>query len=154
MAYLIRMTTPLFRPPYPVLLYDGVCSFCNSTVKFVLKHDHRGSMRFAALQSGYAYDLLQSRPDLRNIDTVVLYEPGEENSEGRFFTRSKAALRIVSYLGGLWSLCAVLYVVPRPIRDYLYDTFARYRYRWFGKYDTCPIPSPEVRSRFLDQQPV
>ena len=141
-------------PPYPVLLYDGVCSFCNRSVKFVLKHDHRGTMRFAALQSGYANVLLAGHPGLRNADTFVLYEPGEKNGEPRFFTRSRAAVRIGSYLGGLWKLSAVFLIVPRPIRDWLYDTFARYRYRWFGKYDTCPIPPPEVRSRFLDQQPV
>ncbi|HET6267896.1 MAG TPA: DCC1-like thiol-disulfide oxidoreductase family protein, partial [Acidobacteriota bacterium] len=118
------------------------------------KHDHRGTMRFAALQSSYANVLLAGHPELRNADTFVLYEPGEKNGEQRFFTRSRAAVRIGSYLGGLWKLSAVFLIVPRPIRDWLYDTFARYRYRWFGKYDTCPIPPPEVRSRFLDQQPV
>jgi predicted DCC family thiol-disulfide oxidoreductase YuxK len=131
----------------PVLLYDGVCGFCNKSVQLILDHDRRGSMRFAALQSDYGQAVIERHPELRGIDSVVYVEqtPGSE----RVLTRSDAALKVAAYLGGFWKLFLAAKVLPRGLRDYCYDLFARNRYKLFGKYDTCMLPPPEVRSRFL-----
>lgn len=132
----------------PVLLYDGVCGFCNKTVQLILRHDRRGAMRFAALQSDYGQRILARDLELRGTDSVVLiHKVGDEE---QVLVRSEAALSIASYLGGVWRLFLVFRIVPRPVRDSLYDLFARYRYRLFGKYDQCLLPSPDTRSRFLD----
>jgi predicted DCC family thiol-disulfide oxidoreductase YuxK len=132
----------------PVLLYDGVCGFCNKTVQMVLDHDRRGTMRFAALQSDYGRAVIERHPELRDVDTVVFVEnPGDDE---RTFIRSDAALRVAAYLGGWWKAFLVGRVVPKFLRDAAYNLFARYRYRLFGKYDSCMLPPPEVRSRFLD----
>ena len=135
----------------PILLYDGVCGFCTGVVQFVLKHDKKGTLSFAPLQSGLARSILARFPKFQNADTVVFYEPGTSGSSERAFIRTNASLKLARYLGGFWNVFLVAWLIPRPIRDFLYDQFAKYRYRWFGKYDTCMIPPPEVRSRFLDQ---
>ena len=130
---------------YPVLLYDGVCAVCNRTVQFILKHDLRGAMRFAPLQAAYAQTILAEQPSLKSIDSVILVE-----GPGRIYVRSTAALRMASYLGGAWRLLLCAYGLPRPIRDFFYDLFAKYRYRIFGKYEECMRPLPEMRSRFIE----
>jgi predicted DCC family thiol-disulfide oxidoreductase YuxK len=132
----------------PVLLYDGVCGFCNKSVQLILDHDRRGQMRFAALQSDYGQAAIARHPELRGVDSVVFVEqaPGGE----RIYVRSDAALKVAAYLGGFWKIFLAAKVIPRRLRDYLYDLFARNRYRFFGKYDSCMLPPPEVRSRFLD----
>jgi predicted DCC family thiol-disulfide oxidoreductase YuxK len=131
-----------------VLLYDGVCGLCNRSVQFVLEHDRRGSLRFAPLQSEYGKAAISRHPELKNIDSVVLLEIESDGAE-RVHTRSAAALRIASYLGGIWKLSSIAYIIPAPLRDLLYDLVARYRYRLFGKYDQCMLPPPQVRSRFI-----
>ena len=132
----------------PVLLYDGVCGFCNWTVQTLLRCDPSGRLRFAALQSEYGRTIVSRHPNLEGVDSVVLIEPSNDGE--RVSVRSTAALRLVGYLGGAWRLLLVLYLIPVPIRDAGYDLFARYRYRLFGRLDTCAIPTPEVRARFLD----
>src|SRR5690349_1647549 len=107
-----------------VLLYDGLCGFCNKTVQTILQHDRRGTMRFAALQSAYGEAVLARRPELQDVDSVVLVERGRGDAE-RVFIRSDAALRIAAYLGGGWKLLLVFRVVPRAVRDFFYDLFAR-----------------------------
>jgi len=133
-----------------VLLYDGLCGFCNSSVQMVLRHDRRGTLRFAALQGAYGEAVRARHPELNNVDSIVLVERPAEGGEERVYVRSDAALRVVAYLGGWWKLLLVFRVMPRAARDFLYDLFARYRYRLFGKYDQCLVPSPDVRSRFVD----
>ncbi len=132
----------------PVLLYDGVCGFCNKSVQLILDHDRRGTMRFAALQSDYGQAVIERHAELRGLDTVVFVEqtPGGE----RVRVRSDAALEVAAYLGGFWKIFLAAKVLPRGLRDYCYDLFARNRYKLFGKYDSCMLPPPEVRSRFLD----
>ena len=134
----------------PVLLYDGLCGFCNQSVQMILRADRRGTMRFAALQSAYGEAVKARHPELKDVDSVVLVERSPETDEERVFTRSDAALRIAAYLGGSWKFFLIFRALPRPLRDFYYDLFARYRYRLFGKYDSCPVPSPEVRARFID----
>lgn len=132
-----------------VLLYDGVCGFCNKTVQFVLDRDRKGTMKFAALQSDFAAEIVSRHPELAGIDSVVLVECAGDATNERVSIKSTAALRLARYLGGIWSLGAVGLVIPRPIRDFFYDVFARNRYRWFGRFDACAIPPKDVRSRFL-----
>jgi predicted DCC family thiol-disulfide oxidoreductase YuxK len=135
---------------YPILLYDGVCGFCNKSVKLILDHDKRGTMRFAALQSDYGKAVMRRHPMLNGIDSVVFLETSSTTDRERVFIRSNAALRVAVYLGGLWKLFLVAYIIPTPIRDFFYDLFARYRYKVFGKYDSCMLPPQNVRARFLD----
>lgn len=132
------------------LLYDGVCGFCNKTVQTILNYDKRGTMRFAALQSDYAKAVIERHPIAKDVDSVVFLETSPATGEERVFIRSNAALHVAVYLGGVWKLLLIAYMVPTPIRDFFYDLFARYRYRIFGRYDSCMLPPPEVRARFLD----
>jgi predicted DCC family thiol-disulfide oxidoreductase YuxK len=136
-------------PSERVLLYDGLCGFCNKTVQMILKRDRRGEMRFAALQSAYGEAVRARHAELKDVDSVVLVEHDRDGRE-RVFMRSDAALRVATYLGGWWKLLTVFRIIPRAVRDFFYDLFARYRYKFFGKYDQCLVPSPEVRSRFVD----
>ena len=129
----------------PLLLYDGVCALCNGAVTFVLKRDRFGAVRFAALQGETAAGLLKDRPELAGIDSMIWIE-----SSGRAFTRSAAALAIARHVGGGWAtIASIVGVIPTVLRDALYDVVARTRYRIFGRYDACPVPPPEQRSRFL-----
>jgi predicted DCC family thiol-disulfide oxidoreductase YuxK len=118
---------------------------CNGAVTFVLKRDGSGAVRFAPLHGETAARLLAGRPDLSGVDSMIWIE-----SSGRVFTRSAAALAIARHVGGAWGLLAsFLRFVPASLLDALYDLVARTRYRVFGRYDACPLPPPENRSRFL-----
>jgi predicted DCC family thiol-disulfide oxidoreductase YuxK len=132
----------------PVLLYDGVCGFCNGTVQFLVGRDPAGAMRFAALQSDYGRAVLARHPSLASVDSVVFVESTKEGE--RVYSRSEAALKVAAYLGGFWKVFLAAKVLPRAARDYLYDLFARNRYRLFGRYEQCMLPPPEIRSRFMD----
>jgi predicted DCC family thiol-disulfide oxidoreductase YuxK len=134
----------------PVLMYDGLCGFCNASVQFVLARDSKQTMRFAALQSEYAAAVIGRHPWLEGVDSVVYVEPAGDGRPERVWVRSAAALRVADYLGGAWRLLGVFRVIPAPVRDAAYNLFARYRYRLFGKYDSCQLPPKEVRARFLD----
>ena len=135
----------------PVLLYDGVCGFCNKSVQLILDHDRRGELRFAALQSDYGQAVIERHTELRGVDSVVFVE--QVSGGERVHVRSDAALKVAAYLGGFWKIFLAARVLPRGLRDYFYDLFARHRYKLFGKYDTCILPPPEVRTRFLDVAP-
>ena len=132
---------------YPILLYDGVCGFCNQSVRTILKHDTRGTMRFAPLQSSLGA-AIKAGHQLAEVDSLILVD--RSTGAERVFIRSDAALQVANYLGGWWKLLAVFSIVPRPLRDVLYDVFARYRYRLFGKYESCQLPAPAMRARFLE----
>jgi predicted DCC family thiol-disulfide oxidoreductase YuxK len=133
-----------------MLLYDGLCRFRNGTVRFVLAHDRRGTLRFAALQGDFARQVLSRHPEFANMDSLILVDRDATSRAEQLFARSAAALRIVSYFGGPWKLALVLAVIPRFVRDAAYDLFARFRYRLFGRYKSCPMPSGEQRARFRD----
>lgn len=134
----------------PILLYDGVCGFCNHTVQMIIKRDRRGTMKFAALQSEFGQAVIQRQPQLQGIDSLVFVDRSK-NSE-QVFVRSAAALRVAAYLGGPWHLLRVTSLLPRKVRDFFYDLFARYRYRMFGKYESCMLPPPETRARFMSDE--
>ena len=132
----------------PVLLYDGICGFCNGAVQAILRLDRHGDLRFAALDSDFGKAVTARHPFLADVDSVVFVDdPG--GPDEHVTVRSAAALRVAKYLGGPWRALLAAGAIPAPVRDRLYDGFARIRYRVFGTHDTCPIPAPEVRARFL-----
>ncbi len=131
----------------PILLYDGVCGFCNKSVQTILAHDKRGTLKFAPLQSALGKGIL-ARHNLKNIDSLIFVD--QSTAPERAYVRSSGALKVAEYLGGWWKLLLIFRLVPRPLRDFFYDLFARYRYKLFGKYESCMLPAPDVRARFLD----
>jgi predicted DCC family thiol-disulfide oxidoreductase YuxK len=133
-----------------VLLYDGLCGFCDTTVQFILSRDSRGTMKFSPLQGEFAASILRQRPELQSVDSLILVESADDGTHPRVRMRSDAVLGVAKYLGWPWKGAVLLHVVPGFVRDWGYDLFARNRYRWFGKHDACPIPSPAQRARFLD----
>ncbi len=142
---------PLFmqHKPYtaehPVILFDGVCNLCNSSVQFVIKHDPTGRFRFASLQSAAGQRLLQQyeHPGAKQFSSVVLVE------NNRLYTRSTAVLRIARRLTGAWPLLYSFIILPPFLRNAVYSYIAANRYRWYGKQDACWLPSPGLSERFL-----
>ncbi|WP_415380315.1 thiol-disulfide oxidoreductase DCC family protein [Halosimplex sp. TS25] len=138
------MTTAIPRDK-PILLFDGVCNLCNGSIQFVIDHDPEGTFRFAPLQSEAAEALLADVGfDDYDFDTFVLVE-GDDH-----YTKSEAALRVARRLEFPWSLAGAFRVVPRPLRDAVYDTVGSHRYAVFGKKAQCMIPTPEIRERFVE----
>jgi predicted DCC family thiol-disulfide oxidoreductase YuxK len=135
----------------PIILYDGVCGLCNRLVQFLLKHDREGRLRFASLQSDFAAKVLGRHGiDPTDLDTVHVIVNHDQPDE-RVLQRSDAILRAGRELGGFWGASSSFArVVPRPLRDVVYRLVATNRYRMFGKFDTCMLPDPSQRSRFLD----
>ena len=128
-----------------VVLFDGVCNLCNGSVLFVIARDPSARFRFAALDSEAARRLLRECGVSSALpDSVALIEGCT------VYTRSSAALRVARRLRFPWPLIYGLIMVPRPLRDAVYDWIARHRYRWFGKREVCMVPTPELRSRFLE----
>ncbi len=129
----------------PVLLFDGVCNLCNSTVQFVLKRDKKNYFKFASLQSNYGQSFLaKNKLATTNFDTFILIE-GESYS-----IKSTAILKVFRQLSGLWPLLYIFSIFPRIIRDPFYNLIAKNRYRIFGKKDSCMIPDKAILSRFID----
>lgn len=134
------------KSTYPhIILFDGHCNLCNKTVQFIIKRDPKGKFNFAALQSPVGQELLQRlKLPTQVFETFVLIQ------ENQYYTKSTAALRVLKELGGVWGLLYVFIAVPKRLRDYLYTTLAKRRYRWFGRRDTCMLPTPDIQQRFLD----
>ncbi|HEV2843602.1 MAG TPA: thiol-disulfide oxidoreductase DCC family protein [Thermoanaerobaculia bacterium] len=129
---------------YPIVLFDGVCNLCSTSVQFILQRDPTGKFRFASLQSDLAQRLLTEHGlDPKALDSVVVID-GDH-----LYRESDAALRIARDMKGAWKALAVFRVIPRSVRDWAYRLIARNRYRWFGKKESCWLPTPEVRGRFL-----
>jgi predicted DCC family thiol-disulfide oxidoreductase YuxK len=127
-----------------IMLFDGVCNLCNGAVQFVIRNDSTNQVKFASLQSESAARLLEPfGVNPSNLQTFVLLEGGQ------MFTKSDAALRLARALRAPWAWLFPLVYVPRPIRDVVYDIVARNRYAWFGKQESCWVPTPELRVRFL-----
>jgi predicted DCC family thiol-disulfide oxidoreductase YuxK len=132
------------EPKTAIVLFDGVCNFCNSSVNFLLRRDRDGVFRFATLQSEAGRKLLaEAGLQRHNLDSMLLIEGSQ------VAVKSTAALRAARRLPGLWFMTGLLLAVPRILRDWFYDAFAARRYRWFGKREACMIPTAEMRSRFL-----
>lgn len=129
----------------PVILFDGVCNLCNSSVQFIIRKDKKSHFNFASLQGQAGQLLLQKfNLPLAHYNSFVLVEGGQ------VFTQSTAALRVFKKLGAPWSLAYGCIIIPRFIRDAVYRLIAKNRYKWFGKKEYCMIPSAELRARFLD----
>jgi len=136
--------------PNPIVLYDGVCGLCNRAVQFLLKRDRHDRLRFAPLQSDFAATLLKRHGVAnRDLDTVyVVLNQGEAN-EG-LLAKSDAFLLFTKEIGGVWSIARLARIIPRSIRNCLYDFVARHRYQVFGKYDACMLPDPRHKHKFIE----
>ncbi len=128
----------------PIILFDGVCNFCNSSVNFVIKRNSKSNIMFAPLQSEAGQKLLkQYHMPPTDLQSFIFIE------NGVVFQRSTAALKVCRHLRGLWPLCYVFIIVPRFIRDGVYNWIAKNRYTWFGMRQECMVPSPRIKTRFL-----
>jgi predicted DCC family thiol-disulfide oxidoreductase YuxK len=128
-----------------IILFDGVCNLCNSSVQFVIKRDRKDTFRFAALQSDTGQKLVEERGiDTSAVDSIILIQP-----QVAYYVKSDAALRIARSLSGPWPALGIFLWLPSGLRDLVYDLIARNRYRIFGKRDACMIPSPELKEKFL-----
>jgi predicted DCC family thiol-disulfide oxidoreductase YuxK len=127
------------------VFFDGVCTLCNRGVNFLIKHDKKGVLKFASLQSEYAQNVIpKALLDRDNLDTIIVYTDGE------FYERSKAVLKLCKVLGGGFYVVLIGYLIPRFIRDGLYRFIANNRYRWFGTQSQCRVPTPDLKERFLE----
>jgi predicted DCC family thiol-disulfide oxidoreductase YuxK len=128
-----------------IVLFDGVCNLCNSSVQFIIKRDKKKQFRFASLQGNYGQEFLKKHSlPADNFNSFILLEDDE------VYTRSTGALRMLKHLGGGWSLFYTFIILPKFIRDAVYNWVARNRYKWFGKREECMIPTPDLKERFLD----
>jgi len=129
---------------HSIILFDGVCNLCNGAVNFVIKRDSANVFKFTPLQEKQGILLLKKHAiDAQKLDSIVLIE------NKNVYIKSSAALRIARKLSGLWPLFFVLLIIPRFIRDGVYDFIAKNRYKWFGKKEQCMIPTPGLREKFL-----
>lgn len=127
-----------------IVLFDGVCNFCNNSVNFIIERDSDNYFKFAPLQTEVAGELAKKYGiDKENTDSIILIDDGQAH------THSTAALKIARRLDGFWSVFYAFIIVPKFIRDFFYKLFAKYRYKLFGKKDVCMMPTPEIRERFL-----
>ncbi len=129
---------------YHIILFDGVCNLCNSSVNFVIRHDSKNKFKFAALQSDTGNELVQKYEiDPRETDSIILIQ-GKNH-----YIKSSAALRIAKDLSGVYPLLFVFMIIPPFIRNWVYDYIAKNRYKWYGKMDNCMIPTKELKDKFL-----
>ncbi|MCL6572356.1 MAG: thiol-disulfide oxidoreductase DCC family protein [Bacillus sp. (in: Bacteria)] len=127
-----------------IILFDGVCNLCNSSVQFILKRDPNGNYKFASLQGDCGQMLLKKHGLNTNLTSFVLIE------DEKVYVKSSAALRVCSKLVGAWKMLSIFQILPPFFRDLIYDVVATNRYKWFGKRDSCMLPLPEWKQRFLD----
>lgn len=128
---------------HPIVLFDGECNFCDASVQFIIKNDPKGNIHFASLQSDIGQRLLKAQNVPGHVDSMIVIE------EDKVYYKSAAALRIARYLNGPWKWLYPLIMIPSPIRNLFYDIVAKNRYKWFGKKESCMLPPPETRTRFL-----
>ena len=129
---------------HPVILFDGVCNFCDAMVNFVIKQDEKGVFRFAPLQSEAGQKLLQQyNLSTKDFDSFVLIDGG------KVYKKSSASLKVMNRLPWIWKPAQIFWIIPAAFRNAIYDFVARNRYKWFGKKEQCMIPTPELRKRFL-----
>lgn len=128
----------------PIILFDGLCNLCNSSVQFIIKHDDKALFKFASLQSDIGQALLkQYGLAAQNINSIILIQ------QGAAYYKSTAALKVAMQLNGLVKLLYIGIIIPAFIRNTVYDVIAKNRYKWFGKKDSCMLPTPHLKNRFL-----
>lgn len=128
-----------------IILFDGVCNLCNSSINYVIDKDKKDIFRFVSLQSDLGQEIQQhiGYTDT-NLDTIILYVPGEA-----YYIKSTAAIKVMNEFGGLWKSMNSFLIIPKSIRDLGYNFVAKNRYKWYGKEDSCRIPTPELKAKFL-----
>ena len=128
-----------------IILFDGVCNLCNSAVQFIIKNDKKDIFRFVALQSELGNEICSYiGVDQTKIDSIILYNPGVA-----YYYKSSAAFEIADELGGIYSLISIFKILPEKFRNFIYDYIAKNRYKWYGKKESCMIPTPELKEKFL-----
>ncbi len=128
-----------------IIMFDGVCNLCNSAINFIIERDKINQFLFASLQSDAAQDiLLHFKQKNYDFDSVILIE------NGKIYEKSTAILKIFRQLNGLWKYSYVFIIIPKFIRDFIYSIIAQYRYQWFGKKETCMIPTKALKVKFLE----
>jgi predicted DCC family thiol-disulfide oxidoreductase YuxK len=128
-----------------IILFDGLCNLCNSSVQFLIKRDSKDIFRFVSLQSELGKELLSKLPiAIQKTDSIILYE-----SEAVFYYKSQAVFQIIKTLGGLFNCLLIFKLLPYSMCDVVYDYIAKNRYQWFGKKDSCMLPTPELNDKFL-----
>ncbi len=128
-----------------IILFDGVCNLCNSSINYVIDNDKNDIFRFVSLQSNLGIELQNYLGiKIENIDSIILYIPNEA-----YYIKSNAALKIMNEFSGLWKLTKVFYIIPTSLKDLIYDYVARNRYKWFGKEENCRLITPELKKKFL-----
>ncbi|WP_226913053.1 thiol-disulfide oxidoreductase DCC family protein [Flavicella marina] len=133
------------RKTKSVILFDGLCSLCDSSVQFVLKRDTKNKFVFASLQSEVGVAFLKTQPEtIRATDSIILV------TENNVYSKSTAALHIAKSLNGFWPISILFILIPNFFRDWVYDGIAKKRYKWFGKLETCRVPTQEEKKKFID----
>ena len=128
-----------------IILFDGVCNLCNTAVQFIIKYDKKDVFRFVALQSDLGIEITKHIGlDNRKMDSIILYEPGIA-----YYIKSEAALEIAKNLSGGVAILSIFNILPSSISNKVYDYIAKNRYKWYGKKDSCMIPTPELEAKFL-----
>lgn len=128
-----------------IILFDGICNLCNQSVQFVIEHDKQKQFLFASLQSNYGQNFLKENNfDTTHFDSMVYVE------NEKIFTKSSAPLNIAKHLSAKISWLRIFLIVPKPIRDVIYKFISKNRYKWFGKQESCWLPTPELKARFLE----
>ena len=129
-----------------IILFDGVCNLCNSSVKYVIKHDKKDEFRFVPIQSELGQKIIKHIGiSAKHTDSVIFYKPGKV-----YYYKSTAALEIAKSLNGFFTYASIFRIIPSAIRDIIYDYIAKNRYKWYGKNESCMIPTPELKSKFLE----
>ena len=129
-----------------LILFDGICNLCNASVQYIIKHDKNNVFLFAALQSNTGLEIIKKlNIDTSKTDSILLYTPEKE-----LVSKSTAALKIARHLRFPINTLSIFIIVPPFIRNFVYDYIAKNRYKWFGKKESCWIPTPELKSKFLD----
>lgn len=128
-----------------LILFDGVCNLCNNSVQYVIKRDHKNIYLFAPLQSKVGQQIIeQFQIDTVKTDSILLY------TNGKLYSKSTAALKVAATLGFSTNILSIFIVIPAFIRNWVYDFIAKNRYKWYGKKEACMIPTPELKSKFID----
>lgn len=128
-----------------IILFDGVCNLCDSTVQYLIKRDNKDVFRFVALQSSLGKEIIDYIGiDTFKTDSIILYEPGKA-----YYYKAEAAIKIAAQLGGIYHLMKIFSILPKSFNNAVYDYVAKNRYKWYGKKDECMMPTPEMKAKFL-----
>ncbi len=127
----------------PIIFFDGICNLCNGAINFIIDRDKKGHFKIAPLQSKVAENYIPKQI-IENTDSIILWDADH------LYSKSTAALKIARHLDGAWKGLYVLIIIPKFIRDFVYDIIAKKRYKWFGKRDSCRMPTKDIKNRFLE----